>query len=164
MSPLKISLLLRMHAYVLPNADIPEQQALSSAMGAALVELVRSGMAHGPVLPRELVYGPPREWLTDKGRALVKHLCAEADSMDASALMINYVRDLPPLARPAQPATKPARRERPDYETMLRDDFAMGVMRSGQLFGPEDVVCPEQYAKLAYRFADAMMAERSKAK
>lgn len=160
MSPLKIQLLLRMHAYPYPNIDLPEQQAFAPAMMGALDELAWAGLANGVVSVDDLRNGPPREWLTDKGRALVKHLCAEADSKDN---YLRNLRNLPPLPdRPAPPtpAVKPSHRERPDYETMLRDDFAKEVMRATA----ERPFTFETRAELAYKQADAMMAERAKAK
>lgn len=64
---------------------------------------------------------------------------------------------LPPLPRPAPPMPK-IKPVRPDYETMLRDQFAMAAL-------PYALDCASpQYdaaAKITYTIADAMLEARN---
>lgn len=79
MSPLKITLLLRMYARPTPNADLPQRQAFAPAMAKALADFQRLDLVKPDVILHDLFYrAPPARWegelwLTEKGRRLVDH-------------------------------------------------------------------------------------------
>jgi hypothetical protein len=76
MSPLKISLLLRMYSRPEPNADLPSRQAVAPAMWEAVASFKRQGLIPDWVTAAELIITErpwsSEMWLTDKGRALVQ--------------------------------------------------------------------------------------------
>ncbi len=84
MSPLKISLLLRMYSQPAPNGDIPYNQAVAPAMLDALDDFRDRGLVHNDVMLGHLHRGhfssigadSGEPYLTPKGRALVDKLMA----------------------------------------------------------------------------------------
>lgn len=137
MSPLKIALLLRLHAYPRPNGEIPDRQAHAPAMRKALSDFIRIGLVDSSTTLAELQFGPPRDWLTEAGDHVVDRLCAiepESQTRDFTA------------APPPVP---------PGYESM-RDQFAMAALPACVSHGGT----PERYATEAYKIADAMLEAR----
>lgn len=137
MSPLKIALLLRIYSLSRPNGDLPDAQAHAPAMREAVQEFIHLGLIRPDTTVAELQFGPPRGWLTPKGAGLVHRVITTVE----------------PDARPAPPM--PKIKPRPDYETVLRDEFAMATVASG-IGGT-----PQKIAQQAYEIADAMMEARN---
>ena len=82
MSPLKISLLLRMYSESAPNGEIPEKQAFSPAMMDALDYFREHGLVHNDVMLGHLRGGyvsvigaaSPEPYLTARGLELIGDL------------------------------------------------------------------------------------------
>lgn len=76
MSPLEITMLLRLHCRADPFDGMPWQEKVASAMDAAFRGFIESGLlAHGVGFEEVYFATTPGQYLSEKGRQLVKRLC-----------------------------------------------------------------------------------------
>lgn len=138
MPPLKIELLLRLYYSGAPNADLPEVQAFAPSMHMALADFRKQGLVAPETTLADLRCGKPSRMLTDKGHALVQAICA----VELDAVPPGLRDEFAMAARPAPPMPK-IKPPRPDYETMLRDEWIGRAMTGAMSRGwrnPKDVV------------------------